>query len=571
MHYPSPAIVAQDAARRLPRWALIAICLAYVAPGYIGRDPWRNADISGYAHMLALRDAPFGAWLEPTLMGQAAESGALMPYWIGALALHLAPDWLAPAFAVRVPFALLLVATLVATWLTTFFLAQHRGAQPVAFAFGGEARPLDYARALADASLLALIATLGLAQLSHETTPALAQLAFASWIYFGVAALQPRPRAAWVALALAFPALALSGAPVTALVWALLTLLGVCLSPDEELPAPRRARVLSGMAAITVGLLVLVAGLDLVRWQLAPPQRWSDWQALIRLLLWFTWPSWPLVLWALWRWRHQLMQVRWYRHLGLPVMMASVPLVNTVLTNAPDRALLLALPALATLAAFALPTLRRSVSALIDWFSVLFFTVWAIVIWVVWLSLQTGIPAKPAANVARLAPGFEPVFQWPALIAALLASLAWLHLACWRTGRHRTALWKSLVLPASGAALCWLLLMTLWLPALNYGRSLAPQMQRVRAVVGEAGCVETLKLSTAQLAGAWIHGGWAIEPVGGPVRCDWLLADAQAQARVDERTWRYVQRVRRPTEKTDVLLLYRRTAASSAPALAADR
>ena len=46
---------------------------------------------------------------------------------------------------------------------------------------------------------------------------------------------------------------------------------------------------------------------------------------------------------------------------------------------------------------------------------------------------------------------------------------AWL--VKWRAGRHRAAIWKSLVLPAGGAALCWLLLLTLWLPLLDYARS----------------------------------------------------------------------------------------------------
>ena len=64
--------------------------------------------------------------------------------------------------------------------------------QPVPFAFGGEARPADYARAMADGGLLALVATLGLAQLSHETTPALAQVAFTSVTFFAIAAL-PSP------------------------------------------------------------------------------------------------------------------------------------------------------------------------------------------------------------------------------------------------------------------------------------------------------------------------------------------------------------------------------------------
>ena len=57
------------------------------------------------------------------------------------------------------------------------------------------------------------------------------------------------------------------------------------------------------------------------------------------------------------------------------LLMATALGFGSALTTAnSDRSLLLALPALAALAAFALPTLRRSVSALIDWFALLFFS-----------------------------------------------------------------------------------------------------------------------------------------------------------------------------------------------------
>jgi hypothetical protein len=47
-------------------------------------------------------------------------------------------------------------------------------------------------------------------------------------------------------------------------------------------------------------------------------------------------------------------------------------------------------------------------SALIDWFTLLFFSGCAFIIWVIWIAMQTGFTqAQPAANVARLAPGFE--------------------------------------------------------------------------------------------------------------------------------------------------------------------
>src|SRR5205085_4093259 len=126
-----------------------------------------------------------------------------------------------------------------------------------------------------------------------------------------------------------------------------------------------------------------------------------------RLVVWFTWPAWPLALWTVWRWRRQLTR----RHVALPLWFALVSLATTMLAPNPDRALLLGLPALATLAAFALPTFQRSVGALIDWFTLLFFSGCALVIWVIWISLQTGVPPKPAANVARLAPGFVPSFS----------------------------------------------------------------------------------------------------------------------------------------------------------------
>jgi len=562
---PNPAIVTQDAARSLPRWTLLLLCLAYVVPGYVGREPWKNADIAAFGVMQELLDASgWQSWLQPTLMGLPADPNAPLAYWLGAAAMWLAPQAVAPDFAARIPFGLMLAGTLIATWYAVYHLARRPSAQPVAFAFGGEATPRDYARALADGGLLALIATLGLAQLSHETTPALAQLFFASLVFYALAALPRHVRAASVALIAGLPGLALSGAPVTALLYGALSLVAL-LWPSRATTLKGGARWLA-TAALLVGLL-LAAGstvaLDLLgsngpTWRTGA----GNWRALARLFLWFTWPVWPFVLWTLWRWRHHLRGLREHPHLGLPLVMAGVPVLHAVLTTAGDRVLLLALPSLAALAAFALPTFQRSMSALIDWFTVLFFTAWAITIWVVWIAMETGVPAKPAANVARLAPGFEPVFQWPAFVAALLGSLAWIALARWRTGRHRTALWKSMVLPAAGATLCWGLLMTLWLPALDYGRAYAPQMREVQRTIGAPTCVEVHGLSPAQVAAVRFHGGWNPVPARSLGSCPWLLVDVDAmaslQATVQMNHWRAVTQVRRPTDGQDTLLLLKR-------------
>ncbi|MDO5626527.1 MAG: hypothetical protein Q4G71_17800, partial [Pseudomonadota bacterium] len=406
-------------------------------------------------------------------------------------------------------------------------------------------------------------ATLGLAQFSHETTPALAQLFFSTLVFFGLAALRFKAVAASAALLIGLPGLTLTGAPATPLIYGGIVCVAALVPGMTDLQPRQRQLALAVLTAAMAVCLALVLALDLMRWQVAPARLgWGEWRSLGRLFLWFTWPVWPLVLWTLWRWRRQLLSLRMHRHLGLPLLIGSVPLLTTIVTRVGDRGLLLALPALAALAAFALPTFKRGMAALIDWFTLLFFTGCAIGIWLIWVAMETGVPAKPAANVARLAPDFEPVFQWPAFVLALLGTLAWVALVRWRTGRHRTALWKSLVLPAAGATLCWLLLMTLWLPALNHGRSLAPQMQEVRRVIGDTACVQVHGLSSAQVAAVLYHGGWQPVPARGPAHCAWLLTDQDAlpslPATVPMAQWREAARVTRLRGDSETLVVYRR-------------
>src|SRR5207237_5034480 len=117
----------------------------------------------------------------------------------------------------RIPFALLLIATLVLVWYSSYHLARTDAAQPLPFAFGGEADPVDYARAIADGALLALIATLGLLLLGHETTPELAQLTAVSLYLYALSATPFRGWLPKLAVLAALPSLAASGAPTIAM------------------------------------------------------------------------------------------------------------------------------------------------------------------------------------------------------------------------------------------------------------------------------------------------------------------------------------------------------------------
>ena len=257
-----------------------------------------------------------------------------------------------------------------------------------------------------------------------------------------------------------------------------------------------------------------------------------------------------------------------HRHLVLPLWFVVLAVTCALITASAERTLLLALPPLAALAAFALPTLQRSVSALIDWFTLLFFSGCALIIWVVWLAVQTGWPAQPAANVARLLPGFTPSWGVLAFAAALMATLTWLWLVKWRVGRHRAALWKSLVLPAGGAALCWLLLMTLWLPLLDFARSYGPLVRNVNALMSTPACIHLYGMNRAQIAAFQYHGNYQVQPLEGGA-CEWLVIDADALAAFQRLSsasdWAKVKTVWRPSDNNENVILFKRSPTATEP------
>ncbi len=554
MNRPNPALVTLSGARRLPRVPLLLLCAAYVLPGVLGRDPWRGADGAAFGQMVALAEGRT-AWWAPALGGVVTDT-ALLPQWLGAAFIMLLSPTVEPALAARLPFVALLALVLALVWYTTFHLARTDAAQPLPFAFGGQADPVDYARAVADGAVLALMATLGLLQLGHETTPELVQLTGVGLLLYSLAAAPFRMLRARLAVLGALALLAVSGAPSIGMALGLGAVLVCALSTYPQV----RSFALWAAAGTVLGA-ALASLLGAWHWR-ASALSLDVLPNIARQWAWFLWPVWPLALWTLWRWRRYLR----HRHLSVPLVAVTVALAANLLMDGSDRALMLGLPGLAVMAAFALPTLKRSATAAIDWFSMCFFSACAATIWVMYSAMQTGSPAKPAANIAKLAPGFEAVFSWPALLLALLGTAAWVAVVRWRTGRHREALWKSMVLPAGGVALCWLLLMTLWLPLLDYARSPRPWVQLVAEQVPADTCIAAPGLAPALVAALEHFGGWTVDARNEPdaTACAYRLqvtrADPHTLQRPDSSArWQFVAELRRPTEQDEVTRIFQRT------------
>jgi hypothetical protein len=188
-------------------------------------------------------------------------------------------------------------------------------------------------------------------------------------------------------------------------------------------------------------------------------------------------------------------------------------------------------------------------------------TIAAIVIWVIYVSMWTGVPAQPAINIARLSPGYAPSFSALALAFAALGTLAWLWLVKWRTGRNRHPLWKSLVLPASGVALCWLLVMTLLLPPLDHARSYRSLVQRIAQQVPADACIAAPGLTRAQVVALEHLGGYRVDAVtaAATTPCGFLVQMESGTARrAAGPGWQLLARERRNNSDDEIAAIYRR-------------
>lgn len=375
------------------------------------------------------------------------------------------------------------------------------------FAFGGEAKPVDYARAMADGALLLLIATLGLLQLGHQTTPELAQLAAVAGLQWALAAAPHRGRPAQLGVLAMLPTLAACGAPAMAVALGMGGLL-LCWRTDD--PALRALRPWLALATALAALVAWPSGAWV--WRVAAS---VDPVSLGRLLLWFLWPAWPLALWTLWRWRGHLAQ----RHLAIPLLGVGVAAVTCVAMDGSDRALMLGLPGIAVLAAFALPTLSAAARPPSIGCR---------------CSSSRSAPASYGCSTRPCRPARRPR-RWPRCCGWRRASVrrcrgwrwhgpawphsAWLGLVRWRTGRHQAVIWKSVVLPAGGVALCWLLLMTLWLPLLDYGRSNRPLAERLVRHVPAGRCIAVPQACRWWRRSKCMAGGGWTQHMARPVAC----------------------------------------------------
>jgi 4-amino-4-deoxy-L-arabinose transferase-like glycosyltransferase len=526
---------------------LCVLCAAYLLPGLAGHDPWKSDDAIGFGIAF---EALNGQWLVPALAGEPYPEASPLYFWIAAILAKLASAVLPLHAAAR--------------------LASGTFAAIAIVCAGLAAREL-FGSAAANSAALILIGCIGLLLHAHSMTAEIALLAALSAVFLGIAIAPRRPGLggglAGGGIGAMFLAKGFAPAVAGLLIVAILTL---------ALPGMRRraARFWIVLAAV----MLPCASIWPFALYHAAPERLADWWihsnlvnlpgtssapfvsqilSYLRLLGWFAWPALPLALWSLWIYRHRL------THPGIVLPVAGFGVLLVMLGFGRDAREVTALPLLlplSLLGAAAVGELRRGAANALDWFSMMTFSLFALALWVGYAAMLTGLPAELANRFATLEPGFAAKFSPFAFSLAIVYSTMWVLLV---TGAGRSN-YRGVTHWAAGMTLAWGLLVALWVPWVDYGKSYRGMSAALAPHVNPRACVSSRNLGEPQRASLhYFIGLVTLRADGGPVRCPLLLVQGSVSDDTGNpgRGWDLVWQGNRPGDRVERYRLYRRNQA----------
>jgi 4-amino-4-deoxy-L-arabinose transferase-like glycosyltransferase len=526
---------------------LCVLCAAFLLPGLVDHDPWKADDAIGFGIAF---EALNGQWLAPMLAGEPYPEASPLYFWVAAILAKLA----------------------------SAVLPLHAGARLASGAFAaiaivctGLAAREFFGSAAANSAALILIGCIGLLLHAHSMTAEIALLAALAAVFLGIAFAARRPglggALAGGGCGAMFLAKGFAPAVAGLLIVAILTL---------ALPGTRH-RAGRFWIVLAVVLLPCVAVWPFTLYHAAPERLAAWWMhsnlvnlpgtssapfvsqvlSYLRLLGWFAWPALPLALWSLWIYRHRL------THPGIALPVAGFGVLLVMLGFGRDAREVTALPLLlplSLLGAAAVGELRRGAANALDWFSMMTFSLFALALWVGYAAMLTGLPAELANRFATLEPGFAAEFSPIAFSLAIVFSAMWVLLV---TGTGRST-YRGVTHWAAGMTLAWGLLVALWLPWVDYGKSYRGMSATLAPHVKTRACVSSRNLGEPQRASLHYFIGLVTQRADvNPVGCPLLLV----QGSVSDDTgnpgggWDLVWQGNRPGDRVERYRLYRRNQA----------
>jgi len=190
-----------------------------------------------------------------------------------------------------------------------------------------------------------------------------------------------------------------------------------------------------------------------------------------------------------------------------------------------ERKEIFALPLLLPLTAMAggsIETLRRGAAGALNWFGLFLFGLLSVIVWLGWIAMMTGSPAKAKERLIYLSGLQQFDTSVFALIAAVAMTLIWLSAIMRSQHSNRSAATNW----AIGMTSVWTLLMTLWLPMIESARSYEFVFTQLKhALPRQFTCLNSLHLSNSHRDLLHYYADVKVHPVETvqQLQCDLLL------------------------------------------------
>jgi 4-amino-4-deoxy-L-arabinose transferase-like glycosyltransferase len=532
---------------------LSLMVIAYVFPGLIGHDPWKQDE--AYSFGIIYNMYRTGDFVVPRL---AADPFMEKPpaYYITATGMaHLLDRWLPVHDAARLTTALYVGLTLVFTGLLT------------RATWGAGYGPLG---------VLLLLSTLGLLQNGHYM---ITDTALTAGVAIGIYGLQRTGASVgwggiWLGtgVGLAFLSKGLLGPGILGLSALALPLWFRSWRSKGYLKA-----LLIALAVSLPWLLIWPVALYLrdphffEAWfwannfgrylgtgDLGPPAKDLFW---LRTIPWVTFPALPIAVWTLWQRRAEA-----FANDGVRVALIVSLIGWAVLTAAQTARDLYALPLLAPLAVIGAGAVRRLPCWLVlgtYWASAIAFGLLAGILWLLWAyAMILGHPLQLGIIGRYLPLNFRPPWQWGAFVAALMLQLGWL----WLLVSSRPPQPRALLMWPAGLILAWGLAATLHLPWIDQAKSYRAVFEDLKQAMPRGyRCVadlDSMRLRECERGMLHYVAGITTTHVERPedTQCDLILVEAPTRvhgAEVDLGPgWQRIWEGRRSADRRDLFILF---------------
>lgn len=520
---------------------LLVLCAIWILFGLTGHAPWKPLESTGISIVKNILAG--GSLIVPLAAGESSLDTPPLYYLTAAASAKL----LSPLFSMHDGARLIN-----AIWMTIVLLM-----------VGMTGREL-WARGVGRHATFIMIGSIGLLVNAHSLNTEVAALASAATGFYALALSKRRP---WRASALLGAALGIGflsdGIIIPLILISTALLLALLFKPWRTISF---AKVF--MSSLLIALPI--AGTWLALLHIHHPAIFSQWiesclhafnlrnhSYFLRILVWYAWPALPLALWGLWRNRDHLLSKPKFQ-LMLVFFVCSLFFLGASAQNKDINAMPLLLP-LVALGAGSVEHLKRGAASALNWFGITVFGLIGFLIWLGWIAMMTGHPAKIKERMQFLSGTMTADFQWLMLLPAILVTAIWLF-TCIRAkqgNRSTVTNW------AVGITFSWGLLMSLWLPWIDSAKSYESVFTAIYKKLPEnINCVNSLGVGQSQRLLFSYYTNINLKSVenAGSLSCNYyLIQDERGVAKMEPGDeWKLIWRGKRAADRKESFRLFQR-------------